>query len=97
MKAVLVVCVYLLSEVIGQGNWQFVGNPLIHAYPCKNVKDIVMSFEPGLPKGKDNVYSVLIERSLPPSTEIDLTTDTQAVVKLVGGETKDRFASYHFC
>ncbi|CAH2057839.1 unnamed protein product, partial [Iphiclides podalirius] len=82
MKAVFIVCACLLNEVIGQGNWQFVGNPLIHAYPCKNVKDIVMSYEPGFPEGKNNMYSVLIERNLPPFTEIDLKTDIAAVVKL---------------
>ncbi|XP_068624117.1 chymotrypsin-like elastase family member 2B [Battus philenor] len=81
MKPAIFIFLFVIGEVICQGNWKFVGNPLIHAYPCKNVKDIIVSFEPGLPEGRDNVYSVYIDRKLPPQSEIDLKTDSDAIIK----------------
>ncbi|XP_013168899.1 PREDICTED: chymotrypsin-like elastase family member 2A [Papilio xuthus] len=81
MKIVLFIFLFV-KEIVCQGNWKFVGNPLIHAYPCKNDKEIIVSFEPGLPDGRNNVYSVLIDKDIPAFSEIDILTDSDAVLKL---------------
>ncbi|XP_045540204.1 serine protease gd [Papilio machaon] len=88
-----VIFLFVIKEIACQGNWKFVGNPLIHAYPCKNVKDIIISFEPGLPEGKNNVYSVLIDKYIPAFSEIDIQTDSDAILKLADKD-KGRLSVY---
>ncbi|CAK1589456.1 unnamed protein product [Parnassius mnemosyne] len=83
MKLMFILFVFVTRDVFGQGSWSFVGNPLLHAHPCRNVNDILISYETGLPKGRENVYSVYIDKKLPAFSEIDLKMDTDAIIKFI--------------
>ncbi|XP_068623972.1 chymotrypsin-like elastase family member 2A [Battus philenor] len=82
MKIVIFVFSLLFVNVLSEDGWAFVGNPLLHAYPCNNVTDIIVSYEPGKPPGEENEYSVFIRKKVPKYTQINLKFDTEAVVTL---------------
>ncbi|KPJ03929.1 Chymotrypsin-like elastase family member 2A [Papilio xuthus] len=82
IKTILFYYSTLLFGVHCEDGWALVGNPLLHAYPCNNVTDITISFEPGRPPGEENQYNVFIGKSVPRYTKIKLKFDTEAVVTL---------------
>ncbi|KAI5633007.1 trypsin domain-containing protein [Phthorimaea operculella] len=63
----------------GQG---LVGNPLLHAYPCKENHNITIAFEPDLPPGEENQYHVFIGEEFPKQSRVNLKFDSEASVTL---------------
>ncbi|XP_045455000.1 chymotrypsin-like elastase family member 2A [Melitaea cinxia] len=62
--------------------WAFVGNPLLHAYPCNGSTDISVSFEPGLPPEEENQYLVYISKKFPSYSVIKMQFDAETSVTL---------------
>ncbi|KAJ2937801.1 hypothetical protein O0L34_g18582 [Tuta absoluta] len=63
----------------GQG---IVGNPLLHAHPCKDNQNITIAFEPDLPPGEENQYHIHINEEFPKHSRVNLKFDSEASIIL---------------
>ncbi|CAH2057837.1 unnamed protein product, partial [Iphiclides podalirius] len=94
MQTLIITLALSVSGVLGQEGWSIVGNPLLHAHPCTNESSIVTSYEPGQPPGEENQYYVLISKSVPKYTQINLKFDIEAVV-MIDNSTQARITTTH--
>lgn len=84
MKQVILLTIFIVRvSCDDDSGWAFVGNPLLHARPCNDSKDITLSYEPGLPPGEENKYTVFIMKQFPTQSKVTLRFDVDASVVLV--------------
>lgn len=76
------ITIFIEAQKLKTG-WALVGNPLLHARPCKGNDHVLLSFEPGLPPEEENQYNLYIDESFPQNSKIKIKFDSEASVTLV--------------
>lgn len=71
--------------------WMPVGSPILSAYPCKNTKDIVVWFEPGLPPKDNNRYYVYINKNFPVDSVTRVLFDAQVNITFTVRSVSEQF------
>lgn len=84
------VCVNLMILEVDSG-WMPVGSPILSAYPCKNTKDIVVWFEPGLPPKDNNRYYVYINKNFPVDSVTRVLFDAQVNITFTVRSVGEQF------
>lgn len=73
----------LLKVVESVKTVSIVGNPLAHAVPCRENRDVLATFESGRPPGEENQYNLNIIGNMYPQSRVELKFDSDATVNLV--------------
>ncbi|XP_069362203.1 chymotrypsin-like elastase family member 2A [Maniola hyperantus] len=95
MKRV-VLCVCFVLTIVGNDSrvWMPVGSPIISAYPCKNTKDIVVWFEPGLPPKDNNHYFVYINKNFPADSVTKVYFDAEVNITFTVRSDEKKFQRF---
>ncbi|CAH2248588.1 chymotrypsin-like elastase family member 2A [Pararge aegeria] len=93
-QIVLFVCVALMTLESDSQVWMPVGSPILSAYPCKNTKDILVWFEPGLPSKDNNRYYVYINKNFPMDSVTRVFFDSEVNITFTVRSDQKKFQRY---
>ncbi|XP_075986084.1 chymotrypsin-like elastase family member 2A [Anticarsia gemmatalis] len=71
-----------IARVNGQRATSIVGNSLVHARPCEDNSNILISYEPNRPPGEENQYQLNLGEEMGVHYNVIMTFDSDATVTL---------------